>query len=157
MKIVIAYYSGHHGNTKKILDAIKERWNVDLIDVTECKKTDLSGYDVIGLASGTYFNRFSMELIEFVKNNLLGKKDVFLINTYGLKGASKNEMERIIADKSCHLLGTYGCRGFDTFGPLKLIGGIAKGRPNENDLIGAVEFFKKIVENKKELIEKQQQ
>ncbi|MGB3985262.1 MAG: flavodoxin, partial [Limnochordia bacterium] len=39
------------------------------------------------------------------------------------------------------LLGTYGCRGFDTFGPFKLVGGIAKGHPNENDIAGAVKFF----------------
>ena len=55
-------------------------------------------------------------------------------------------MKRIIAGKSCQLLGTYGCRGFDTFGPLKLIGGIAKGHPDERDVKGAVEFFERIIQ-----------
>jgi flavodoxin len=47
------------------------------------------------------------------------------------------------------LLGTYGCKGFDTVGPLKLIGGIAKGHPDENDVKGAIEFFRRIIENEK--------
>ena len=55
-------------------------------------------------------------------------------------------MKRIIEEKSGQLLGTYGCKGFDTFGPLKLIGGIAKGHPDENDIKGAIEFFKEIVQ-----------
>ncbi|NLG89274.1 MAG: flavodoxin, partial [Clostridiaceae bacterium] len=66
--------------------------------------------------------------------------------TYGIKGNYTKEIEQIITEKSCRLIGTYGCRGFDTFGPFKLIGGIAKGHPNESDVKGAIEFFRKIVE-----------
>lgn len=42
MKVAIAYYSQHHGNTKKLLDAIKDLADVELINVVECKKADLS-------------------------------------------------------------------------------------------------------------------
>lgn len=152
MKVAIAYYSRHHGNTKKLLDAIKELGDVKLIDVVDCKETDLSVYDIIGFASGIYFNNFSKTLIDYARKNLPNNKRVFLIHTYGLKikGYTK-EMKQIIKEKSCELLGIYGCRGFDTFGPLKLVGGIAKGRPNEQDINGAIEFFKKIIESKEEL------
>jgi len=146
MKVAIVYYSQHHGNTKKLLDAIKELYNVKLINVVECKKEDLSNYDVIGFASGTYFGKFSEKVIDFAKNNLPSKKQVFLINTYGVKGNYTKEIERIITEKSCWLIGTYRCKGFDTFGPFKLIGGIAKGHPNESDVKGAIEFFRRIVE-----------
>jgi flavodoxin len=40
------------------------------------------------------------------------------------------------------MIGSYGCRGYDTFGHLKLIGGIAKGHPDEKDIAGAIEFIK---------------
>ncbi|NLU32343.1 MAG: flavodoxin [Clostridiaceae bacterium] len=146
MKAVIVYYSRHHGNTKKLLDAIKDLYDVKLINAVECKEEDLSDYDVIGFASGTYFGRFSEKVMEFARNNLPGKKQVFLINTYGVKGYYTKGIEQIIKKKSCQLIGTYGCKGFDTFGPFKLIGGIAKGHPNESDVKGAIEFFRKNVE-----------
>jgi len=146
LKVAIAYYSQHHGNTKKLLDAIKNLGDVKLINVVECKEADLSVYDIIGFASGTYFAKFSKAVIEFAKNNLPDKKQVFLIYTYGVKRDYTKGMKRIIEEKSCRLLGSYGCRGFDTFGPLKLIGGIAKGHPDENDLKGAIEFFRKIIQ-----------
>jgi len=146
LKVAIAYYSQHHGNTKKLLDAIKNLGDVKLINVVESKEADLSVYDIIGFASGTYFAKFSKAVIEFAKNNLPDKKQVFLIYTYGVKRDYTKGMKRIIEEKSCRLLGSYGCRGFDTFGPLKLIGGIAKGHPDENDLKGAIEFFRKIIQ-----------
>jgi len=150
MKVAIAYYSGHHGNTKKLLDAIKERWDVDLIDVAECREADLSGYDVIGFASGIYLSNFSGKVLEFARNSLPGGKRVFLIYTCGAKMMDYTRgIKRIIAEKSCRLLGTYSCRGFDTFGPFKLFGGIAKGHPDEKDINGAVEFFGNIIENEK--------
>ncbi|HHX79933.1 MAG TPA: flavodoxin [Acholeplasmataceae bacterium] len=147
MKVAIAYYSRHHGNTKKLLDAIKGLADVKLIDVVETKAEDISAYDLIGFASGVYFNNFHKAVIQFAKENLPNNKSVFLIHTYGwkIKDYTK-EMKEVFKEKSCKLLGTYGCRGFDTFGPLKLIGGIAKGRPNEKDKNGVIEFFTKIIE-----------
>jgi flavodoxin len=146
MKVAIAYYSQHHGNTKKLLDAIKELGDIKLINVVECKEADLSDYDIIGFASGIYYSKFSEAVMKFAQKNLPSKKRVFLINTYGVKGDYTKGMKQIIAEKSCQLLGTYGCRGFDTFGPLKLVGGIAKGHPDENDVKGAIEFFRSIIE-----------
>ncbi|NLM65337.1 MAG: flavodoxin [Firmicutes bacterium] len=146
MRVAIAYYSRHHGNTKKVLDAIADLADVTLIDAAECKKADLSDYDMIGFASGIYFGRFADEVLDFARANLPAAKPVFLVQTYGVKGNYTSGMRRIIAEKSCRLLGPYGCRGFDTFGFLRLIGGIAKGRPNERDLEGARKFFKRLIE-----------
>ena len=55
MKTAIVYYSKHHGNTKKLLDAIAAAADIDLIDVTSDESMDLSGYDRIGFASGIYY------------------------------------------------------------------------------------------------------
>jgi flavodoxin len=146
MKVAIAYYSQHHGNTKKLLDAIKELGDITLINVVKCKEADLTNYDIIGFASGIFFGKFSKAVLDFARKNLPQEKAVFLIYTYGInsKGYTK-AMEQIIAAKSCQLLGTYGCRGFDTFGPLKLIGGIAKGHPDKDDVEGAREFFRRMI------------
>lgn len=48
MKTAIVYYSQHHGNTKKLLDAIKAADpSVELIDVVASPSADLSSYDRI--------------------------------------------------------------------------------------------------------------
>ena len=46
--------------------------------------------------------------------------------------------------KQCELLDEYICLGFDTFGPFKLVGGLAKGHPTEEEIQGAVEFYQRL-------------
>lgn len=55
MKTAIVYCSVHHGNTKKLLDAIASENQVDLIDVTQNPDVDLNAYDRIGFAFGIYY------------------------------------------------------------------------------------------------------
>ncbi len=51
-------------------------------------------------------------------------------------------MAESIKGKNAEIVGKFTCPGFNTFGPFKLIGGTAKGRPDENDLKDAVEFYR---------------
>lgn len=81
MKTAIIYYSKHHGNTKKLLDAIK-KGSTDEITLREALK-----------------------------------------------------------EKIAHILGEYGCFGFNTFGPFKLIGGIAKNHPDNSEIKNAISFY----------------
>ena len=43
------------------------------------------------------------------------------------------------------VLGEFECKGFDTFGPFKLFGGLGKGHPDDKELADGVEFIKKIM------------
>ena len=71
MSTCIIYYSKHHGNTKKLLDAIKGTDpEVVLIDSTEKHEVDLTGYDRIGFASGIYYTKFAEQVLTFAKVNL---------------------------------------------------------------------------------------
>lgn len=145
MKTAIVYYSQHHGNTKKVIDAIAAENDVDLIDVTAVKEADLSGYDLIGFASGIYFGKMQEGILNFAKENLPENKRVFLICTYGVKQKGyTNAIEQIAKAKGADIVGAYGCKGFDTFGPFKLVGGIAKGHPNDKDISSVIKFFKGI-------------
>ena len=143
MKIVIAYCSTHHGNTKKLVAAIASGQSIDTIDVTENSAADLNDYDVIGFASGIYFSKYHKSLLAFVEKNLPERKKVFFLHTAGDPRENQNAAIKEITDrKKCACLGTYFCKGFDTYGPFKLIGGIAKGHPDSTDMQGAVTFFK---------------
>ena len=142
MKTAVVYYSEHHGNTKKLLDAIAAKHDVTLINVTKTPETDLSGYDRIGLASGIYYSSFAKQLLAYAEEHLPEGKDVFYIYTHGApKGMFLNAVRKIAEAKHCRELGDYHCQGYDTFGPFKLVGGIAKGHPTEDEISGAVSFY----------------
>ena len=143
MTTAIVYYSQHHGNTKKLLDAIKAADpSVVLIDVKAQPTADLSGYDRIGFASGIYFSSFAQQLVSYADAHLPENKPLFYIYTHGApKGDFLKAMREIAGKKHCNELGEYRCQGFDTFGPFKLVGGIAKGHPTEDEIKGAVEFY----------------
>lgn len=141
MKTAIVYYSEHHGNTKKLLDAMAAQGDVTLIEASSNLYADLSAYDLIGFASGNYYSRLHDTVLQFAEKNLPSAKKIFLIYTYGVREPRLDTIKQIADSKGAQILGTYGCPGFDTFGPFKLIGGIAKGRPNDEDIAGAVKFF----------------
>ena len=142
MKTVIVYYSQHHGNTKKLLDAIAATENVTLIDVTAQPTADLSSYDRIGFASGIYYSSFAKQIVTFASEHLPENNNVFYIYTHGApKGDFLKAMREIADKKHCKELGEYRCQGYDTFGPFKLIGGIAKGHPTEEEIGAAVEWY----------------
>ena len=145
MKTAIVYYSKHHGNTRKLLDAIAKENDVTLIDVTENPNADLSSYDRIGFASGIYYTSFARQILSFAETNLPENRDVFYIYTHGAPAGNFLKAIREIAGKKhCRELGEYRCQGFDTFGPFKLVGGIAKGHPTEAEIKEAVDFYRKL-------------
>lgn len=140
MKIAIVYYSRHHANTKKLIDAIARAHHVTLIDAVEQPNADLSHYEMVGFASGIYYSKFHKSVLSLAKT-LPSGMPVFFLYTYGAKkdGYTKAITEAV---KTCSakVLGEYGCFGFNTFGPFKLIGGMAKGHPTADEIQGAVHF-----------------
>ena len=144
MKTAILYASTHHGNTRKVVRAIAEASpDVTLLDVTRAAPDGLSGFDRIGLASGVYYGTSHTALLRSAQEHLPGGVPVFFLHTAGSPRRSHcREAERIAAGKGCPLLGVYFCKGFDTFGPFRLIGGIAKGHPTARELQAAVAFYR---------------
>ncbi len=142
MKTAICYYSRHHSNTLAVLDAMTEGCDVDLIDVTIRMAVRLDQYDRIGFASGIYFSKFSPVVVNFARQYLPEGREVFFVYTYGAPKVSlPGNITAAVKEKGCRILGQFGCRGYDTFGPFKLIGGLAKGHPDAQDLKKAKQFF----------------
>ena len=117
MRKAIVYASVHHGNTEKLVKSIAEECQVDLIDAVKQPNAE--------------------------KNLPDDKKilKIFLICTYG-GSANYKSLEQILDKKHSKVIGKFGCKGYDTFGPFKLVGGIAKDHPNEEDMKNAVDFVK---------------
>ena len=67
---------------------------------------------------------------------------MFYIYTHGApKGDFLKGIRQVTEAKHCKEIGAYRCLGFDTFGPFRLVGGIAKGHPDEDEIRGAAEFY----------------
>lgn len=51
-------------------------------------------------------------------------------------------MKKFLEQKSATVTAAFSCKGYDTYGPFKLIGGLNKHHPDENDVNNAVQFMK---------------
>lgn len=134
-KIAIIYVSVHNKNTEKlVLRATENLENIDIFDIGKSKTVDLSKYDILGIASGIYWSDFHKLIYEFLKTNNIPEK-VFLTYTCGsgLRIYDK-KIRKVLESKNKEYIGTYVCKGKDTFSFLKIFGGLAKTRPNENDI-----------------------
>ncbi|MCD5425790.1 MAG: flavodoxin family protein [Methanosarcinaceae archaeon] len=159
MKSLIIYISIHHKNTEKIVKAMAEILNAELVKITEVNINELSKYDLIGFGSGIYFGQHHKSLLKLIDKlpNLKVKK-AFIFSTSGMSNTGNltyNIWHRIthfhvplrkeLINKAFDIIGEFDCRGFDTAGPFKFIGGINKGKPNEKDFENARKFAKNLI------------
>ena len=130
-----------------MLEAVAREGEVELIDITTRQAVRLEDYDAVGFASGVYFGKIHDSIPAFARQYLPQGKPVFLVCTYGgAKGTGAKALSEIAKEKGCPVLGEFGCKGYDTFGPFKLVGGIAKGHPDARDLENARRFYREIRE-----------
>lgn len=124
---------------------------ISYVDTTDnfdlCKSEDikLGDYDLIGFASGIYMGKLHGKLIRFIKTNQSKLKNIFLVYTSG-SGSKKygKKIKKELTDLGLSVIDTFSCKGFDTYGPWKLIGGLAKKHPNENDFANYSLFIKNL-------------
>jgi flavodoxin len=142
MKTAIVVASKHHGNTRKLVDRIAASSDVTVIDALRDSDADLSCYELIGFASGIACGRIYKQISDCIEKRLPEGKRVFFLYTCARDDKDFMAAARQSAEaRGCKVLGAYGCTGFNTFGPLKLFGGMNKGHPDEKELAGALSFF----------------
>ncbi|WP_207735957.1 flavodoxin family protein [Eubacterium sp. 1001713B170207_170306_E7] len=147
MKIAICYVSIHHGNTKKVVEGIKHGLDVDLFDVAKPGRLDLSDYELIGFASGVFYNNLHKNIEKCITETTFGEnQSVFLMATCGVPYRDYTKGARaLLKEKNVAVAGSFQCRGYDTFGPFGKIGGIAKKHPNDADIKRALDFVRSLI------------
>ena len=146
MKTIICFVSTHHGNTRRIADAMAHTLDADVLDLAtedEEDPTILDDYDLIGLGSGIYALRHHPRLLHFAARLPSSESGaVFLFSTrgFGPAGPYHLSLRRKVRNLGYRVVGEFSCLGYDTFGPLSIIGGINRGRPNDGDLERAMAF-----------------
>lgn len=146
MKRLIIYESVHHKNTEKIAKAMAEVLKAELKKSQNVNISSLKDYDLIGFGSGIYYGKFHKNILELIsKIKTENHQKVFVFSTSGLgKGQYNDSVKKELTEKGFEVIGSFVSKGFDTYGPLKVVGGIAKGRPNEKDISSAREFAIKL-------------
>jgi len=152
MKTLIIYKSIHHGNTEKIAKAIAETLNATLKKPSEVRHSDIKDYDLIGFGSGIYFSKHHKRILELVRklpDNM--KKKAFIFSTHGVSRKAGRKCHKallqLLRNKGFKVIGEFNCRGYDSYGPLKLIGGISKNHPDRQDLEDAKRFAEELAKD----------
>jgi flavodoxin len=146
-KTFIFCYSVHHGNTRKITEAVRERCGAELAALPCGEPPDLGAYELVGFASGIYMSAFGRPMIELIDRlpGLDGKECFTMYTSGAASGKLDLAFVQKLEGKGAHVAGRFNCRGFDTFGPFKLIGGLRRGHPNNEDIEAAVSFCEKLM------------
>jgi len=153
MKTLMLCISIHHENTRKIANAIAEVLKAEVMNPAEVVKDidKIKSYDLIGFGSGIYGFKHHKNLIGFVEKlpQQNGTK-AFIFSTSGKGGTDQHkELRKKMEEKGFAIVGEFGCKGWDSFGPLALVGGVNKGKPDENDLEDARNFAKSMMKKKR--------
>ncbi len=144
-KTILFCHSVHHGNTRKLAEAARTRLGATVVALPCAEIPDLGAYERIGFLSGIYKGDFGKGVYALLDRLNLEGKTCFAAYTCGASaGAYDKKIVSRLSEKGARVLEGFHCRGYDTFGPFKLVGGIAKGRPNEEDVDGFLHFLEKL-------------
>jgi len=122
-----------------------------VLEPEQASPVQLGQYDLIGFGSGVYFGRLHSALFEWLDKlpevfpaqpNTSGKP-AFIFSTSGLSFLApfwQAPLKAKLAQKGFDVIAEFHCRGFDTWGPLRLVGGINKHHPDQRDLERAATF-----------------
>lgn len=139
------YYSYHHGNTEKVANAMAKISNAETCTIDQLPEQDLEKYDIIGFGSGIAYGRHYDKFLNAVSSLSLHGKNVFVFSTSGIGAVKFNTaLIDLLKGAGASVVGSFACKGFDTFGPFKLMGGIAKGHPNNEDMAAAQKFVESV-------------
>lgn len=149
-RVLIVCESTHHGNTKRVADAMASVLKAEVRTAAEVTPEMIDQYDLVGWGSGIYFARHSEKLREMAGKLAVRPRKAFVFSTAGLPFLSwwfHAALRGILRNRGCELVGDFCCGGWDTVGPLKWLGGIERSHPNAKDLERAEAFARSIKKN----------
>jgi len=148
--MAIVYASVHHGNTQQVAHVLSEELSADTFTTEQAVSVDLCQYQLVGLGSGIYFGRHHSSLLELINTCRMPPSQAFIFSTAGLpflRWCQHAALRHRLFSKRCRVLAEFSCRGWDTVGPLWLMGGINRKHPNANDLQRARDFARRLKES----------
>jgi flavodoxin len=152
MNCLITVYSYHHGNTRKVAEAIAGVVGATVKAPAEIAGNEVRAYQLLGFGAGIDSGHHYQELLDFADTlpTADGKK-CFIFSTSAVQGEKKvandhARLRHILTSKGYDVVGEFSCKGFNTNLFLKYIGGMNKGRPNAEDIGKAEQFGQELKE-----------
>lgn len=152
LKSLIIVHSYHHNNTARIAEEISKVIDAEVVSTTEEIKLPFEAYDLIGFGAGIDSGKHYQPILDFAdKLPSLNNQKCFIFSTSAVQSIKKvkkdhETLRKKLIDKGLMVIDEFSCKGFNTNSFLKFIGGMNKGRPNDEDLMNAREFAKGLQE-----------
>jgi flavodoxin len=144
-RALIVCVSVSNRNTAAIARAMAAPLGAEIRTPEEVDPATLGEYDVVGFGSGIFAMSHHPRLRRYVESLPEGHgTKAFVFTTAGTGQAQwrpwERSLEAVLTQKGYDVLGSFACKGYDTWLPLRLVGGINKGRPDVHDLSHAHQF-----------------
>jgi flavodoxin len=139
-KALLVYKSVHHQNTAQIAHGMAGVLEAECAAPADCPYDLLADVRILGVGSGVYYGRLHDELLQWVRNlpdAYAHDMPVFIFTTSGLPFLANFwhwPLKHTLTKKGCRVVGEFACRGYDTWGPLWLTGGLNRRHPDERDV-----------------------
>jgi len=146
---LIVYASVHHGNTERVAEAMADELDAALQPPGVTSVEDVAGADLVGFGSGIYFWRHHRSLLRLVQRlPAMPAKKAFVFSTRGgfPRWIGHRRLKKLLHRRGFTLADEFSCKGYDTYGPLKIFGGINRGRPNQKDIAKARRFAARLAD-----------
>lgn len=148
---LIVCSSVHHHNTARVAAAIAAPLDTVVVPLAELQENVVRESDLIGVGSGIYYGGVHPDILRWARGlpaTLGTGKQAFVFTTSGLPCLARlwvRPLEAALMRAGFTVTAGFHCRGFDTWGPLGLVGGINRGHPDARDLERATVFGRRIL------------
>jgi len=143
--LIICSSRSPHANTTRIAHTIADTIDAQVVTPDQATPELITAADRTGFGSGIYWMNFDRGLLRLVDRLADGAgREAFIFATSGLPETPlrryTHAFRKTLEDKGFRVIDTFTCRGLDTMGPLAVVGGLNKQRPNPGDLDAARRF-----------------
>lgn len=143
MKTLIIVESKHCGNTRKLAEAMAQKVpDTTVTDTKGATNYNLHDFDLVGFGSGIYASGFDKRIVSLINSLDNEPAKTFVFSTSGGGDKEYNQkLIKLLEAKNKTVVGDFSCKGLDKFFFLRVVGGINKDCPTDEDLKNVGEFL----------------
>jgi flavodoxin len=149
MKSLLVLFSYHHNNTEKIAKVFAKVLDAQIKTPHQINPEELQEYSIIGFGSGIYGGKHHKLLFDLADNlPQVTNTKAFIFSTSATITAKDHlKLREKLQSKGYMIVDEFSCKGFNTNSFMKYLGGMNKGRPNEEDIKHAEDFAQNLKQN----------